>query len=155
MNDSARLAKQLDMALHGGAWHGPSWKEILEGMTSAMAANRPIAQAHSIVDIVRHSTTWNDVVRLRLEGELPNVPNEENWPETVTPEKDWDAILARFFDRGVALRETIAAFPPERLLEKRPSPADGTWEDLILGQLQHVLYHAGQAAILKKAAEHE
>jgi len=28
---------------------------------------------------------------------------------------------------------------------------DGTWYELVIGELQHVLYHAGQAALLKKA----
>jgi uncharacterized damage-inducible protein DinB len=152
VNDSQRLAKQLDMALHGEAWHGPAWQELLIDVDAARAERRPLEGAHSIADIVRHVTTWNDVVRRRIEGEMPDVPDEADWPAAKALDKDaWDAAVARFLERGAALRDRIAAFPPERLHENRPSPANGTWQDLILGQLQHVLYHAGQVALLKKS----
>lgn len=152
MNESQRLATQMQMALRGGAWHGPSWQEILDGVGAGEATRRPISEAHSIVEVVHHVSTWNDVVRRRLGGELPNVTNEENWPDVQgMDEQAWEAARTGLFERGAALCETIAAFPPDRLLEVRPAPANGTWEDLILGQLQHVLYHAGQAALLRKA----
>lgn len=151
MNESQRLARQLDLALHGEAWHGPSWQEILTDVTAATAAMRPVPSAHSIFELLGHVSTWNEVVRLRLEGHSPNVTDQENFPETERlDETSWNAAVARFVDQGSALREAIAAFPPERLHETRPN-LDGTWQDLILGQLQHVLYHAGQAALVKKA----
>jgi hypothetical protein len=39
---------------------------------------------------------------------------------------------------------------PERLQETRPGLKD-TWFELITGELQHVLYHAGQVGLLKKS----
>jgi hypothetical protein len=152
MNESQRLATQMKMALQGGAWHGPSWKEILEGVMAGDASRRPIPEAHSIAEVLHHASTWSDVVRRRLGGELPNVSNEENWPIIESlDEKAWTDARNLFFERGAALCETVAAFPSERLLEARPQPANGTWEDLILGQLQHLLYHGGQVALLQKA----
>lgn len=152
MSAAERFAKQVQMAFHGEAWHGPSWKEVLEGVNAAQAASRPIPQAHSIVEIVHHVSTWNEVVRRRLEGEQPSVTNEENFPEIQKLEEpDWEAARRSLFSRANALCETIASFPEDRLREARQAPASGTWEDLILGQLQHALYHAGQAAILRKS----
>lgn len=58
--------------------------------------------------------------------------------------------MARLFEAGNALASTIGRFPAEKLHEKRPG-VDGTWYELVIGQLQHVLYHAGQVGILKKA----
>lgn len=151
MNDSERLARQLEMALNGGAWHGPSWKEVLEGVTAKAAATRPVEDAHAIVEIVGHAAAWNEIVRLRIEGGAPNITNEQNWPEAgKLVKKTWEAATARLFDEGAALCRTVAAFPPKRLQEARPAPASGTWEDLILGQLQHLTYHAGQVAVLRK-----
>jgi L-ascorbate metabolism protein UlaG (beta-lactamase superfamily) len=151
MNESQRLADQLTRALNGNAWHGPSWKETLEGVTREAALQRPIPEGHSIAEIVLHATTWNDVVRRRLEGETPEVTDAQDWPTaTFADEGAWTAVVARLFEAGNALAATIARFPAEKLHEKRPG-VDGAWYELVIGQLQHTLYHAGQAGILKKA----
>jgi DinB family protein len=151
MNESQRLADQLTRALNGNAWHGPSWKETLEGVMREGALHRPIPVGHSIAEIVLHATTWNDVVRRRLEGETPEVSNAQDWPKaTFADERAWSAAVTRLFEGGNALAATIDRFPVERLHEKRPG-VDGTWYELVIGQLQHTLYHAGQVGILKKA----
>ena len=66
MNESERLAGELDKALNGEAWHGPSWREALEGVTPEQALAHPVPGAHSIAEVVRHAATWHDVVRRRL-----------------------------------------------------------------------------------------
>lgn len=152
MTESTRLARQYELALTGGAWHGPSWREVLEGVTHTDALATPIEGAHGIAAIVLHVTTWQDVVRLRLSGECPNVPPEEDWPEPIlTGDAAWQAACRRSLEAGRALGTAVAAFPSERLHERRPGLTD-TWFGLVAGQLQHVLYHAGQIALLKKAA---
>lgn len=152
MNESERLADQLQRALQGNAWHGPSWREALEGVSREAALRRPIPEAHSIAEIVRHATTWHDVVRRRIEGESPEVSDAEDWPPAdLADDAAWEAARTRLFDSGRALGETIARFPSERLHEKRPN-VDDDWFGLVIGELQHALYHAGQVAILKKAA---
>ena len=151
MNESKRLAEQLAKALNGDAWHGPSWRETLEGIDCGAANHRPISGAHSIAEVVQHATTWNDVVRRRLEGESLQVSDAEDWPNVdLAEEGAWTAARARLFETGRGLTEAVARFPAEKLHEKRPG-VDGTWHDLIIGQLQHVLYHAGQVGLLRKA----
>ena len=151
MNESQRLADQVTRALNGDAWHGPSWRETLEGVTRETALNRPMPEAHTIAEVLLHATTWHDVVRRRLAGETPELTDAENWPPAAfSDEAGWQAAVGHLFETGAALAETIAKFPAEKLHEKRPN-VDGTWYELLIGELQHVLYHAGQAAILKKA----
>jgi hypothetical protein len=151
MNESERLADQLTKALKGGAWHGPSWREALEGVRREEAVHRPIPEAHTIAEVLLHATTWHDVVRRRLEGESPQVTDAEDWPNMAFQDEGaWAAAVARLFETGGALVETVRRFPPAKLHEKRPG-VDATWYELIIGQLQHVLYHAGQIGLLKKA----
>lgn len=155
MNEINRLAEQLDRALNGEAWHGPSWKEVLEGVGAQAAAIRPIPGAHTIAEVTLHATTWNDVVRRRLNGESPEVTSEQDWPSAagLANEAAWTAAVERFFESGRALTDTVARFPQEKLMQTRPG-VDGTWFDLVIGQLQHLLYHGGQVAILRKAEVH-
>ena len=61
--------------------------------------------------------------------------------------------MASLFDSGSALAATVGRFPADKLHEKRPG-VDDTWFGLVIGELQHVLYHAGQVALLKKAVVH-
>ncbi len=151
MNESERLADQLTRALNGNAWYGPSWREALEGMTREAALYRPIPEAHTIAEILLHAATWHDVVRRRLEGESPEVSDAQDWPPAVfADEAAWRAAVARLFDTGSALVATVGRFPAEKLQEKRPG-VDDTWFVLAIGELQHVLYHAGQVSLLKKA----
>ena len=151
MNESKRLAEQMSKALNGGAWHGPSWREALDGIGREEAIHRPIPEAHSIAEVLLHATTWNDVVRRRLEGESPDVSDAEDWPSVAFPNEDaWRVAVARFFETGRALVETVERFPPEKLHAKRPG-VDDTWHGLAIGQLQHVLYHAGQVGLLRKS----
>lgn len=153
MNECQRLAAQYERALEGGAWYGPPWKEALAGVTRTQALHRPIPEAHTIAEVVLHATTWHDVVRRRLAGgEVPEVSDEQDWPRAALPdEAAWTNAVARLFETGRALREEIAGFAPERLHDLRPG-VDDTWYALILGEMQHVLYHAGQVGLLRKAA---
>ena len=155
MNESERLADQLNRALNGEAWHGPSWKEALEGIGASAAGARPIAGAHTIAEILLHATAWNDIVRRRLGGESPKVTPADDWPSTAAlgDSAGWSSAVARLFETGQSLTQTVARFPVEKLEEKRPG-LDGSWYELISGQLQHLLYHAGQVGILRKSEVH-
>jgi len=154
MNESGRLADQMSKALNGDAWHGPSWRDVLEGLSREAALQRPITDAHTIAEVLLHATSWNDIVRRRLQGESPKVSGAEDWPPpSFADQESWSAALARFRESGRALVATVEGFPVQSLNEKRPG-TQGTWYDLIVGQLQHLLYHAGQVALLKKARMH-
>lgn len=151
MSESKRLADQLERALKGDAWHGDSWREVLEDVSLADAVRRPIPQAHSIAEIVLHTTTWHEVVKRRLDGETPAVTDEQNWPKAVfASEAEWTAATERLFETGQLLADTVGAFPEARLPDERPANA-GTWYHLAIGILQHELYHAGQVGLLRKA----
>jgi uncharacterized damage-inducible protein DinB len=152
MNESERLALELERAIEGAAWHGPSWCEAVEGVDRHAAVRRPIPAGHTIAEIVGHTALWFDVVRRRLDGETPQVPDDEDWRESI-PESDaaWQAAVAKSMANGRALVQTVRRFPAERLHTPRPR-VESTWYELVSGELQHAIYHAGQVALLKKAA---
>jgi DinB superfamily len=151
MNETERLARELEKAFFGEAWHGPSWTEVLGGVSGEQACHRPIPNAHTIAEIVAHATTWFEVVKRRINGESPQVSDAEDWPNAAgLAESDWSELRDRSLEKARALVETVRRISPERLLESRPGMKD-TWFELVIGELQHVLYHAGQVGLLKKA----
>lgn len=54
MREMQRIADQLRRAIDGGAWHGPSLSEALDGVKATQAAVRQIPSADSIWELTLH-----------------------------------------------------------------------------------------------------
>jgi len=150
-NESERIADQLKRAFDGEAWHGPSLREALEGVTAAQAVAKPIPGAHSIWEIVRHIAGWDGVVARRLGGEAVSEPPEGDFPPApaAASEAEWAALIARAFaahDRLVAQVAALTETDLRRRIDEKPYPA---WF-MAHGIVGHALYHVGQIVLLKK-----
>ena len=77
MKEAAHIADQLERAYSGHAWHGPSLRFLLRGVTAKQAARRPSPSAHTIWELVLHITAWDRVVCERiLGGKTTQLPKE-------------------------------------------------------------------------------
>jgi hypothetical protein len=74
------IAAVLDRSVAGDPWHGPLLAAVLADVTADEAARRPIAGAHSILEIVLHVAAWTEEVGARLAGAPPGDPAEGDWP---------------------------------------------------------------------------
>ena len=148
-----RMADQWRRAVNGPAWHGPSFREVLKGVSARQAAGRPLPDAHSIWELVLHATAWIDIVRGRLEGTAPKrITAAMNWPKAgSTSARDWRRAVSRLRRAGERLGATIRALDDGHLDRDVPG-IDDTWSAYVTvhGIIQHTLYHAGQIAVLKK-----
>jgi uncharacterized damage-inducible protein DinB len=153
MTDTERISDQLRRAVSGGAWHGPSVDELLSGVDAAAAAARPLPQAHSIWEILLHMTVWLEVVRRRVtEGRAIEPPPAEDWPAPGQPtEAAWQAAVERHERAYRDLAGFLSRLDDEELKE-RVAGKDYDAAIMLYGIVQHELYHAGQIALLKKAA---
>ena len=153
MTEIERILDQLKRAFEGPAWHGPSIKELLNGVTASQAHARPLTNAHGIWELVHHIAVWEDVGRRRLEGDPAEVPisSPEDWPpaEDVS-EAAWEQAKAALERGHQALIDAISRVPEARLDEPILEGKSTVYVTLH-GVVQHDLYHAGQIAILKKA----
>ena len=152
MTEVRRILDQYDRVMNGDAWHGdPIW-QILDGISAEKAALRPIANAHSIWEIVGHMAFWEDVAARRLgrlragleaEGNFPPVPPEAT-------EANWQKTLDAFRASNQALREALQKLDPARL-DERSAAGKRSFYDEAHGLIEHNVYHAGQIALLAKA----
>ncbi len=150
--ETANLADQLERGFRGGAWHGPAVAQSLAGVDAAIAARRPIPEAHSIWEIVLHLAAWMDVARRRIAGEaLGDLPPELDWPAGGDDEADWQAALTRLDEAHCRLHADVLSLEDGRL-DDPVAGSDPTVRGLLLGVLQHNVYHAGQITLLKRAA---
>lgn len=152
MSETARLAEQLRRAFDGEAWHGDSVLEILEGVDAHAAAAKPIANTHSIWELLLHIAAWDDAVRRRLDSpQLITLNDAENFP----PVKDasaaaWAQAVQQSVHAHRQLVKAVEELPDARLTERVPGK-DYDIRMMLYGIVQHELYHAGQIALLKKA----
>jgi uncharacterized damage-inducible protein DinB len=153
MSEAARIADQLRRAFAGDAWHGDSLFEILNGVTAAQAAARPIASAHTIWELVLHIAAWDGAVLRRLGGVAATLSDAENFPAvTDVSETAWRKALAEVRRVHEELVEAVSVLPDSQLDEMVPGK-EGlhyTFYYMLHGVAQHELYHAGQIALFKK-----
>jgi uncharacterized damage-inducible protein DinB len=152
--ETHRINSQLKRAQEGEAWHGPSLRELLDGVTAEQAAAKPIPNAHSIWELVNHIIAWEQIARRRLEGEGEMaIPDEINFPPvTDASEATWQATLQSLDASHRSLRDGIKKIDDTRLEETTPGTRYSNYV-LLHGVIQHDLYHAGQIALLKKAMQ--
>ena len=151
MDELKRISDLLDRAGHGDAWHGPSVDATLAGVTAAQAAARPIADGHSIWELVLHIAVWERVVTRRFGGEELEPTSAEDWPPvTRTTDDAWRRAVADLRKARGELRAAMLAFDGRRL-DATVQGKNYSFYVMAHGIVQHDLYHAGQIALLKKA----
>jgi uncharacterized damage-inducible protein DinB len=153
MSESTHIADQLRRAFYGGAWHGDSLFEILKGVTAEQAAARPIANAHSIWELVLHIAAWDGAVRRRMTGVAVKLSAKKNFPPVVdTSEAAWARTLEHVRQVHDELVGAVEEFPEKSLSKQVPGKkgAHYNFYYMLDGVVQHELYHAGQIALLKK-----
>jgi len=153
MTEAGFIADELRRAFDGEAWHGDPLFEILQGVTAAQAAARPIKNAHSIWELMLHIAAWDRAVRTRMTGVALALSDEENFPPvTDTSEQAWQKALAHARRVHEELVDAVAKFPAESFSKQVPGKqgAHYNFSFMLHGVAQHEAYHAGQIALLKK-----
>jgi uncharacterized damage-inducible protein DinB len=152
-SEAAGIADQLRRAFDGSAWHGPAVLELLVDVDAATAAARPIVGVHSIWELLLHIAVWDNAGMVRLTGKKWQPAGLDNFPELpAKPTEDaWRKAVATVKRTHEKLVKTVAALPESRLRDRVPGKRYDFYQ-MFHGIAQHELYHAGQIAILKKAA---
>ena len=153
MTETERILDQLHRAFAGEAWHGPSVMAILEGVTAQQAAAHPIANAHSIWELVLHIGAWEAAGTRRLAGDPAKLSDQEDWPSVGDPsEAAWNQTKEKLNNGHAKFRDAIAKLDDSQLDGPVVESAYSVYVTLH-GIIQHTLYHAGQIAMLKRATE--
>jgi uncharacterized damage-inducible protein DinB len=153
MGEVSFLIDQVRRAFDGDAWHGDSVLEVLKDVDAATAAAHPIAGAHSVWELVLHIAAWDGAVLRRLTADVPvELSGNEDFPVVrETSEAAWRTAREHLKKVHSDLLLSLKEFPEARLDEPIPGK-DYNFRHMFFGLVQHEIYHAGQIALLKKAA---
>jgi uncharacterized damage-inducible protein DinB len=151
-----RIAYALASAISGAAWYGDSLRKILDNVTAKEAQARPIANAHTIWELVVHVEAWVKFCLGAVQGTpIPpwsSMPKEQDWPMVGdTSDKAWQQAVSSFFSTHLKLVEAIKTLNDDRLETTVPGRTYNFYH-LFQGMIQHAVYHGGQIALLKKIA---
>jgi uncharacterized damage-inducible protein DinB len=138
----------------GDVWHGSPLRKILDGVTAEIAYARPILNAHSIWEMVAHLAVWDGVVADRIaERRAIETPDSGDFPAvTESSPEAWAKALGDLDRQHARLVEVASKLDESRLVETVAGKGYST-AHMLRGVMQHVAYHAGQIALLRKLAE--
>jgi len=140
------------------AWHGPSLRSALRGVSAEEALWRPAKGRHNIWEITVHAAYWKHTVTRRLTGSTKRDFPEmgRNWfvregaksanREAANRWKNDLALLARTHDE---LCRAIVGLSELDLTRASRGNRQTAMRNIV-GIAMHDVYHAGQIQILRK-----
>lgn len=150
MSEKRQILDELKRIYDGDAWHGESLQQILSGISADKAFAKPIAQVHSIWELVLHVSAWNETFTARLNGKSLLEPIDGDFPAiTDRNEEAWQQALQRLRRSQKQLLEAISE-QDEAGFSQQFADRDYTLSFFLHGIVRHIVYHSGQIGILKK-----
>ncbi len=143
----ADLLSLIDEAWLIKAWHGPTLRGALRGVTPSQAAWRPAAGRHNIWEIALHAAYWKYAVGRRLRGGKRGAfpLKGSNWFAAPEPgdAAGWRSALELLATAHRDFRQAIIDWDKAG----RRNPALSRH---VTGMAFHDVYHAGQIQLLKR-----
>ena len=143
-----RILDQLNRAWGGPSWTGVAIRPLLDDLTEDQSRAHPVPNAHSIIELVAHMSTWMDAVAHRLIGDTRELTTEEDWRDVT--QLPWPTAIDELENAHSRLSDVIARLTVDDL-DKIVAGRKYNVYVMLHGVIQHNLYHSGQIAILKKA----
>jgi uncharacterized damage-inducible protein DinB len=147
MREIERILDQLNRSWGGPSWTGVDIQPLLDGITEDQAGAHPVPNAHSILELTAHMTTWMTAVAARLGGDTRELTDDEDWRDVTN--LAWPDAITEMENAQSHLSDVIARLTPDDL-DKKVAGRKYTIYVMLHGVIQHNLYHAGQIGLLKK-----
>ena len=147
---SQQIAKQFRDAHDGDNWTAVNLKTLLSDVTRDEAVQQ-IEGFNSIATLVNHTGYYLDIVIPVLRG-APLVGKDSDsfiLPDLSDQEK-WQALVDKVFADVEVFAALIESFPDEKWWEPFNDGKYGNYYRNITGIIEHLHYHVGQIAFLKK-----
>ena len=153
MTTGERLAAELRRAWAGEPWHGPSARVVFDRLTAVQAATRSFRGSHTPWQLVLHLTTWVEVPLRRLDDPSYDPAATDDFPSPAsTSDAQWKQDIAALGDSVERLAKRVMRVD-DAALELPVGTRGYTGARMVDGVIQHLAYHAGQAAVLARPDE--
>ncbi len=150
MTLSLQIAKHLRDVYFGGNWTCSNYKDTLAGL-SWQQATAQVYSFNSIATLVQHTVYYVRVQCQVLQGNALDAKDELSFAHPpIKSQEGWNLFLDKVWkdvETAAALIEQL----PDTILNKNFTDAKyGTYYRNLAGMIEHLHYHLGQIALIKK-----
>ncbi len=150
MNTTSHLAKHFHEVHFGKNYTWSNLKDVLEGLTWEQATTK-VHSLNTIAMLVYHMNYYAVAVMDVLEGKSLTAKHEKSLEcPPITSEADWKKLLDNTWSDAERFARLIEELPEEKLWEDFANGKYGNYFRNIQGNIEHIHYHLGQIAIIKK-----
>ena len=146
------IAEKLKEVYSGDPWFGRSAKALLSDVDEKIAFEKPSGQ-HSILELLWHMNIWKEftISRLRPDNDKDMEYFDSNdWQALDHNDKNlWKQGIERF-DQLHAELVALIEQQKDELLAQKVSERKYDFRKLLLGAIDHDIYHLGQIAYIAK-----
>lgn len=146
------VVQQLKNNQDGGNWLDENFKKTIEQVNEKNAFVRPVAEVHSVAELVAHILIWRVEGIKKLQGIQSTVTmnSPQDWRTNDELKKiGWERLKADLFNSQTELIELIEN-KSDDYLEQNDCVPGYSYKYLIDGLIQHDIYHLGQIGITIK-----
>jgi len=144
--------QQFVQNYEGGSWQAENFIDKLNDVDESLAFQQPMPGVHSVAEIVWHCCYWRTVLINSLNGDYgyrERTMGELNFlPLEAVRKKGWKTLLSDLELTQKVLLVMLGRMRDRDLL-KEYTPGH-TFDHMIVGIVQHDIYHLGQIGLVKK-----
>lgn len=150
MNLSAHIAKHFRDVHFGGNWTSVNLKDTLAGVTWQQATTQ-VHGFNTIAALVFHINYYVSAVLKVLQGGPLEAHDKYSFDlPPITSAEDWEKLLDKTRTDAENFANAIGQLPESKLWEDFSDKKYGNYYRNLHGIIEHIHYHLGQIALIKK-----
>ncbi len=153
MHTPAQIAKHLREVYFGGNWTSSNLRDQLADVTWQQATTR-VHGLNTIAVLLNHMHYYLGVVGRVLDGEpLVGKDSESFTHPPIENQADWEQLQQQAWTAAENFARQIEQLPDSRLGEDFTDQKYGNYYRHLHGIIEHLHYHLGQIAVIKKIVQ--
>lgn len=150
MSIAQQIAKHVRDVHTGGNWTVSNLEDLLADVSWQQATTK-VHSFNTIATLVFHMNYFVGVARRVLEGHPLEGNDKLSFAHPpITSPADWDRFVRSVLDEAEDFAALIEQMPDSKLLETFGEEKYGTYYRNLAGIIEHMHYHLGQVALIKK-----
>ncbi|MBK5272002.1 MAG: DinB family protein [Bacteroidia bacterium] len=146
------IINDLQVVLNGKPWFDRSVYAILDEIDTTLVYKKPNENSHSLMELLYHMLTWAEFTLKSVEKagkEHMNAIEKMDWRLIEPAVHNWEKGLAEFKSVNEKIIDRLQTID-DSLLEETVDFRKYNFGVLLYGHIQHIIYHLGQIAYVKK-----
>jgi DinB superfamily len=155
MNVMAQTAAHLRQVYFGGNWTASNFKEQLADINWQEAVTK-VYDFNTIATLTYHTGYYVSAVLKVLQGERLEAKDSYSFEHPpIKSQDDWDSLLNTTWANAESFASLIEQLPDSKLGETFFAEKYGNYYRNLNGIIEHLHYHLGQIALIKKIIRHK